>query len=73
LYHQLLGRELLWHHVPAYGGDPHRELRWQRQFMAAATAITIAQAAVVTYGFERPLLQLKLRARGRRPSTRVAT
>ncbi|MBV8724168.1 MAG: acyltransferase [Candidatus Eremiobacteraeota bacterium] len=73
LYHQLLGRELLWHHVPQYAGDPHRDPWWQRQFMAVATAVTIAQAAVVTYGFERPLLQLKRPARGRHRSTRVGT
>ncbi|MBV8197396.1 MAG: acyltransferase [Candidatus Eremiobacteraeota bacterium] len=73
LYHQLLGRELLWHDIPPYSGDPHRDLHWQQQYMAVASAVTIAQAAAVTYGFERPLLQLKLPARRADRSTRVVT
>jgi|GEM_PF-6580850 len=31
---------------------------WQIQFTAIAFALTIAQAALVTYAFERPLLRM---------------
>ncbi len=71
LYHQLLGRELLWHHIPDYTGDPHRDLHWQQRYMVIATVVTIGQAAVVTYGFERPLLQFK-RPRVKRPARPAA-
>jgi peptidoglycan/LPS O-acetylase OafA/YrhL len=59
LYHQLVARELLWHNVPPHTGDPHYDPTWQTRYTEAAFAITIAQAAIVTYSFERPLLRLK--------------
>ena len=62
LYHQLVARELLWHRIPPYSGSPespHRSAAWQLYYTEAAFAITIAQAALVTYCFERPLLRLK--------------
>lgn len=61
LYHQLIARELVWHHVPAYTGIPHDNARWQRRYTEAAFAWTIAQAALVTYCFERPLLKIRLK------------
>jgi peptidoglycan/LPS O-acetylase OafA/YrhL len=61
LYHQLVAREMLAHRVPPYSGDPHDDRAWQGYYTAAAFAITIAQAAVVTYCFERPLLQIRLK------------
>jgi peptidoglycan/LPS O-acetylase OafA/YrhL len=71
LYHQLVARELLAHHLPPYAGNPHYDSRWQAQFTAAAFATSIAVATAVTYGFERPLLRLK--APGASPARRVAT
>lgn len=59
LYHQLIARELLQHHIPPYAGDPHDDPNWQSGYTKAAFAITIAQAALVTYCFERPLLRRK--------------
>jgi peptidoglycan/LPS O-acetylase OafA/YrhL len=59
LYHQLIARELLAHHVPSYSGDPHYDRNWQVRYTEAAFATTIAMAALVTYCFERPLLRLK--------------
>lgn len=59
LYHQLVARELFQHGVPAYRGDPHYDPQWQTRYTEAAFAMTIAQAAIVTYCFERPLLRLK--------------
>ena len=59
LYHQLVARELFQHGIPAYRGDPHYDPQWQTRYTEAAFAMTIAQAAIVTYCFERPLLRLK--------------
>ncbi len=59
LYHQLVARELLWHHIPPYAGVPNENSKWQIHYTEAAFATTIAQAAMVTYCFERPLLLLK--------------
>jgi peptidoglycan/LPS O-acetylase OafA/YrhL len=58
LYHQLLARELLWHHIPPYRGDPHFDPHWEVTYTLVAFAVTIAQAALLTYLFERPLLRL---------------
>jgi peptidoglycan/LPS O-acetylase OafA/YrhL len=66
LYHQLVARELLWHHVPPYTGDPQYDREWQTRYTATAFAVTIAQATLVTYCFERPLLRLKEPPRLRR-------
>jgi peptidoglycan/LPS O-acetylase OafA/YrhL len=65
LYHQLVAREMLLHHIPPYAGDPHYDQGWQLNYTKAAFAITIAQAALVTYCFERPLLRLRPRRIGR--------
>ncbi len=59
LYHQLVARELLWHHIPPYAGVPSENSKWQIHYTEAAFAATIGQAAIVTYCFERPLLLLK--------------
>lgn len=59
LYHQMIARELLAHHIPPYAGNPHHDPRWQLRYTATAFSAAIAQAAVVTYCFERPLLQLE--------------
>lgn len=58
LYHQMLARELLWHHIPPYAGDPHEDATWQTTYTLVAFTCTIVQAAIVTYVFERPLLRL---------------
>ncbi len=29
LYHQLVARELVWHHIPPYAGVPHENSKWQ--------------------------------------------
>jgi peptidoglycan/LPS O-acetylase OafA/YrhL len=59
LYHQIIARELLAWHLPAYVGDPHFDPQWQTRYTGIAFAATIAQATVVTYAFERPLLRLR--------------
>jgi len=60
LYHQIVARELLNLHIPGYSGDPHADPQWQMQFTVVAIVATIAQAAVVTYLFERPVMNLRL-------------
>lgn len=58
LYHQMLARELLALHVPPYLGDPHFDPQWQVRYTDVAFTATIAQATLVTYLYERPLLRI---------------
>ncbi|MBV8153942.1 MAG: hypothetical protein JOY98_05945, partial [Candidatus Eremiobacteraeota bacterium] len=61
LYHQLIARELLRLRIPSYvGDDPHYDPLWQVRYTQIAFTATIAQAALVTYLFERPLLRLPM-------------
>jgi peptidoglycan/LPS O-acetylase OafA/YrhL len=62
LYHQLVARELFAHHFPPYGTYPQYERRWQVHYTEAAFAFSTAQAALVTYCFERPLLRISPRS-----------
>ncbi len=59
LYHQMIARELLAWRVPPYVGDPHYDPGWQIRYTDVAFLTTVAQATVVTYLFERPLLRLR--------------
>jgi peptidoglycan/LPS O-acetylase OafA/YrhL len=59
LYHQMIARVLLQWHVPPYAGDPHEDPFWAGRYTTIAFAVTILQATVVTYLFERPLLRLE--------------
>jgi len=61
LYHQLVARELFAHHIPPYSDYPHFDRAWQLRYTQVACAVSIAQATLVTYCFERPLLKLRLR------------
>ena len=58
LYHQMVARLMLDHHIPPYLGDPHFDPDWQVRYSILAFIITIVQAALVTYLIERPLLRL---------------
>lgn len=64
LYHQLFARDLLKWHIPPYVGDPHYDPDWQVRYTQVAFIVTIAQAALVTYAFERPLLRLPMPGSG---------
>lgn len=58
LYHQPLARLLLAWRIPPYAGtDQHSDPHWELSYTLAAFGVTIAQAALVTYLFERPLLR----------------
>jgi peptidoglycan/LPS O-acetylase OafA/YrhL len=59
LYHQVVARELLDWHFPPYSGDPHDSQTWQIQYTLAAFGAAIAEAALVTYVFERPMLRIE--------------
>ncbi len=59
LYHQLVARLLVSAHLPPYRGDPHVSPSWGLRYTIVAFVVTVAQAAIVTYAFERPLLQLR--------------
>jgi peptidoglycan/LPS O-acetylase OafA/YrhL len=61
LYHQIFARELLSWRFPNYAGvDAHLDPHWQLRYTIVAFAVTIAQATIVTYAFERPLLRIPL-------------
>lgn len=61
LYHQPLARLLLKWHIPPYSGaDPHYDPHWPLRYTLIAFALTIAQATLVTYLFERPLLRIPM-------------
>jgi len=61
LYHQVIARLLVSWHLPQYATpDPHNDHRWQVTYTWIAFAGTIAQAALVTYAFERPILRIRL-------------
>lgn len=61
LYHQVFARELLTWHIPPYrASDPKLDPHWQVTYTIMAFAVTIAQATLVTYAFERPLLRIPL-------------
>ncbi|HUY11847.1 MAG TPA: acyltransferase, partial [Candidatus Dormibacteraeota bacterium] len=55
LYHQIVARELLWHHLPAYSGTPQFDASWQVGYTILAALISIAIATLLTYCFERPI------------------
>lgn len=58
LYHQLVLREMIGHHVPPYATrDPHDDLQWRAIFTYAGFAATTAVAVVTTYAFERPIMK----------------
>lgn len=58
LYHQMIARELVKWQLPPHGPAPQQDPRWQLHYTIVAFVVTIAQAAIVTYLFERPLLRL---------------
>ncbi|MDQ2681117.1 MAG: acyltransferase [Candidatus Eremiobacteraeota bacterium] len=59
IYHQVIARELLTWHLPPYTTpNPRYDPHWQLLFSLIAFPATIAFAALITYGFERPLLKL---------------
>ena len=72
LYHQMIARELLRHHVPEFVGDPHYDPGWRIRYTEIAFAATVAQATLVTYVFERPLLRLETPQLGRRKTDAVS-
>jgi peptidoglycan/LPS O-acetylase OafA/YrhL len=58
LYHQMIAIEMQRLRIPPYHGDSHYDPAWQLHYTILAFAVTIAEAALVTYLLERPLLRL---------------
>ncbi|MDP9019114.1 MAG: hypothetical protein M3N19_12440, partial [Candidatus Eremiobacteraeota bacterium] len=59
IYHQVLARELWWHHLPPWTGtDSHFDPNWQFWYSIIAFPLTIGVAALVTFLFERPILRI---------------
>jgi len=66
LWHQPIARELLAHRLPPFvTADPHEDHAWQLAFAFVAIPVAIAVSALITYGFERPLLRVRGRPEGR--------
>lgn len=58
LYHQIIIREMVWHHIPPSSApDEHFDLQWQLLFSYLAFGVTIGCTALVTYAFERPIVR----------------
>lgn len=58
IYHQVVARELWWHHIPPWTGtDPHFDPHWQLVFSLLAFPAGLLVAAIATYGFERPVMK----------------
>lgn len=58
IWHQVIARALLAAHVPAaMTTDPHADPHWQWLFSLVAVTVSLAWTALITYGFERPLLR----------------
>jgi peptidoglycan/LPS O-acetylase OafA/YrhL len=63
LFHQVIARELLAARIPPYAtAHPFDDPVWQHGFTVVAFGVTAAVAAAVTYGFERPLMRLRIRS-----------
>jgi peptidoglycan/LPS O-acetylase OafA/YrhL len=69
LWHQPLARVLLKVHVPPYWTeDPHFDREWMLAFAFVAVPVAIGFAALITYGFEQPILRLGRRRPASRPT-----
>jgi peptidoglycan/LPS O-acetylase OafA/YrhL len=69
LWHQVLARGLVKMHWPPWvGADPHNDPHWQALFWFVAIPVSLAVSALITYGFEQPILRLGKRRPETRPS-----
>jgi peptidoglycan/LPS O-acetylase OafA/YrhL len=69
LWHQPVALALRrWHIPPFAGSDPHADPRWMLTFAFVAVPAAIALSALITYGFERPILRLRPGKRRKRPA-----
>jgi peptidoglycan/LPS O-acetylase OafA/YrhL len=69
LWHQPLARMLVKLHVPPYWTeDPHFDPQWMFAFAFVALPVALGVAALITYGFEQPILRLGRRRRATRPT-----
>jgi peptidoglycan/LPS O-acetylase OafA/YrhL len=69
LWHLPIVLELRKHHIPPYAtADPHDDKGWMLAFQFVALPLALAAAALVTYGFEQPILRLGKRRRETRPT-----
>jgi peptidoglycan/LPS O-acetylase OafA/YrhL len=68
LWHQPLARLLVQIHFPPYAGDQHQDARWMVTFWFIALPLALGVSAMITYGFEQPLLRLGRRRPGARPA-----
>jgi peptidoglycan/LPS O-acetylase OafA/YrhL len=69
LWHQPLALLLVKLHLPPYAGDPHNDPRWMLAFGFVAVPLAVAVSALITYGFEQPILRLGKRGGVRNAAT----
>jgi peptidoglycan/LPS O-acetylase OafA/YrhL len=61
IWHQVIGRQLVKWNIPQpMTPDPHDDGRWKLGVTCLALTLSLAFAALITFGFERPLLQRKV-------------
>jgi peptidoglycan/LPS O-acetylase OafA/YrhL len=69
LWHQPLARMLHKLRLPPYATvDPHDDRHWMFVFAFVALPLALGVAALLTYGFEQPILRLGRRRRTARPT-----
>ena len=67
IYHQVVARELWWHHIPPWRGtDPHFDPHWQLVYTLVAFPAGLLVAMIATYGFERPIMNFRFAHRDAR-------
>lgn len=65
IWHQLIADKMFhWKLIPAATANPKNDHQWQILFSIAAILAGILFAALITYGFERPILKKGLRKFG---------
>jgi peptidoglycan/LPS O-acetylase OafA/YrhL len=70
LWHQSLANILVHLRLPPYAGvDPHDDPHWMLTYWFVAIPVALGVSALITYGFEQPILRLGKRSRGARPTT----
>lgn len=63
LWHQWVGLELLSRKIPQPTlADHHIDLHWQLGFWCVAVLMSVGLSAILTFAFERPLLELKAKS-----------
>ncbi len=61
LWHQPIAQELLKLHIPPFAGPdspPHNDTHWMLVYPLVVLPVAVGISALITYGFEQPILRL---------------